>query len=673
MRTAGVVVLCCVVGCSSGGKARMPPPGPGSGSATPPEVTLRYEIVFADRVAGHAVLVRRGERSIAEDFEFNDRGRGPKTHTQVELGRDGLVDRIEITGVDYYKRSIRELATCDAQRCTWDSNDEHGKGERAYYVPLNGGVASDAPLRALAARPDGVALAGGGVARARKAVETTVVHGSSSVHVTAYELSGFAFTPDVAWYDDDGALFANVSDWLSTIREGWNDVREQLLELQSPLKQQWRERIATQTARRADKIAIVHARLFDPATKRIVDDATILIEGGKVKAVGPKLPAPDGSEKIDARGKTVLPGLWDMHGHVSDSSGLLALANGVTTIRDLGNALEPMTKRKARWDAGTELGPRLLLAGLVDGRGALQAPIGLYADTPAEAKQVVATLADAGYVQLKIYSSVKPELVPVLVAEAHKRGLRVSGHVPAHLNAEDAVKAGFDELQHVNFLMLDVLATRDEDTRTPLRFMRVAERAADLDLDDPRVKALVQLLATKRTVVDPTLGVFEGMFTVRPDHPDPTFAALAARLPPQVRRGLTSGALPVPEGMDAKYRESFKRCMQLVKRLWDRKITIVAGTDGTPGFSLHRELELYVEAGIPAADVLAIATLGAAKVMRVDKRTGSLAPGKDADVVIIDGDPLASISDIRNVLMVVKGDLVIDAVAIQHALSIAPR
>jgi imidazolonepropionase-like amidohydrolase len=163
------------------------------------------------------------------------------------------------------------------------------------------------------------------------------------------------------------------------------------------------------------------------------------------------------------------------------------------------------------------------------------------------------------------------------------------------------------------------------------------------------------------------------MFTTRPDHPDGVLAPLLTRLPPQVQRRAVAGGLPVPEGMDGKFRDSFTKCGSLVKRLWDRKIPIVAGTDSWPGIALQRELELYSGAGIPNADVLAIATLGAARVMKLDKTTGSIAPGKDADLIIVDGDPLAKMSDIRNVVTVVKGGMVIDAVAAQGALSIAPR
>jgi imidazolonepropionase-like amidohydrolase len=618
--------------------------------------------------------VRHADGSIDEDFEFDDRGRGPKLHTRAEYASDGLPARIEIAGKDYLKRTVHELATCDAQRCKWSSDDEHGEGPRAFYVPLNLTLTADAALLALATSPSGVKLLPGGVLRAQKVADTTLAHGGQSLHASAYEIAGLGFTPSIAWFDDAGAAFASVDDDGGAVRAGWEDAIPKLLELQRVLGQARRERLAKQVSHRPARLAIVHARLFDPATKKITDDATIAIEGDKVKAVGAKLAAPRDAEVIDAHGKTVLPGLWDMHVHVVDDAGMMYVANGVTTVRDLGSEMDSALKRRARWEAGSELGPHLLLAGFVDGHGPFEAPTKVFADTPEQAIEVVDTYAEKGYVQLKIYSSVKPELVPVLVKEAHAKGMRVSGHVPAHMIAEDAVSAGFDELQHINFVMLDLLATRDDDTRTPLRFTRVAEKASELDLDAPKTRALLDLLAKKHTVIDPTLVAFEPMFTVRPDHPNPSIAPILSRLPTQVQRSAVQGALPVPEGMDAKYKDAFKRCEQLVKRLWDRKIPIVAGTDEFPwGITLHHELELYAEAGIPNADVLAIATLGAATVMHADKKSGSIAPGKDADLVIVDGDPLARMSDVRNVVTVIKSGAVIDAVAAQQALSIAPR
>ena len=669
---AGLGISCA--GAPAPAPAAPPPAPPPATAPASPDVTARYDLFLADHIAGKSVVVRHTDGSYDEDYELNDRGRGPKIHTHLEVGPDGTPSRVELTGKDYLKRDVRELATCDAARCKWDSNDEHGEGGRGFYAPINATMGLDGLLLAAALRSDaGVKLLPGGMLRARKVADTIVAHGVQTKHLTAYELSGSTFVPAFEWFEDDGSSFGVVGDWGSAVPEGWGDVVPKLLDVQRPLGQAWRERVTKEVTHRPAALAVLHARLFDPSTKKIVEDASILIEGGKVKAVGPKLPAPRDAEVIDAHGRTVLPGLWDMHVHVSDDDGLMNLAEGVTTVRDLGNEMESSLKRQTRWETGTDAGPHLILAGFVDGHGPFEAPTKVFADTPEEAKAVVDAYAAKGYVQLKIYSSMKPELVPVLVKEAHAKGMRVSGHVPAHMIAEDAVNAGFDELQHINFVMLDLLATRDDDTRTPLRFTRIAEKGAELDLDAPATGALLDLLARKGTVVDPTVNVFEGMLTTRPDRPNQTLAPILSRLPPQVQRGAVSGALPVPDGMDAKYRASFKKCEDLVKRLWDRKITLVAGTDSWPGFALHRELELYTEAGIPNADVLAIATLGAARVMSRDKTSGSLAPGKDADLVIIDGDPLARIRDVRNVVTVVKSGTVIDAVAAQGALSIGPR
>ncbi len=642
---------------------------------TAPEVTLRYDVVMAEKLAGHTTIVRHADGSWEETNAYNDRGRGPDLRIHGELASDGLLAKLEIQGKDYLKRNVHELALCNAGGGMWDSDDEPGQGARGFYVSINGSMGADAPLlRAWQKAGAGVPLAPGGVYRARKVAETTLVHGADRRHVSAWESSGFGLQPGIAWYSDDGEELASVGDWGGTIAEGWSDMIPKLRELERPIEQARGERVAREVTHRPQKgLAIIAARLFDPTTRSVSDDVTIVIAGDKIQSVGVKQAPPPGAEIIDARGKLVLPGLWDMHGHLDSLEGLLDIANGVTTARDLGNEMQSSLRRRSRWESGVELGPRLVLAGFIDGHGPFQAPTGLFADTPDEAKAAVDRYADNGYVQIKIYSSVKPELVPVIVKEAHARGLRVSGHVPAHMNAEDAVHQGFDELQHVNFLMLDILATRDEDTRTPLRFTRVAEKAAGVDLDSPPVKALIDLLVAQHTVIDPTLATFEGMFTARPNHPSEILSPVLSRLPVLVRRAALGGGLPVPEGKDEIFKESFKRCLQLVKRLYDRKVTLVAGTDDFAGFALHRELELYAEAGIPNAEVLALATLGAAQVMKLDGQRGTIAAGKDADVIIVDGDPLTRMSDIRKVVGVIKAGAVVDVPRLLQAMSIQPR
>jgi hypothetical protein len=172
------------------------------------------------------------------------------------------------------------------------------------------------------------------------------------------------------------------------------------------------------------------------------------------------------------------------------------------------------------------------------------------------------------------------------------------------MTAAQAVLAGFDELQHANFLFLQFLAGPTDDTRTPLRFVRVAERAGSLDLGGADVRAFLDLLAARRTVLDPTLAIFEGLFTSDPGQLDPIVAPLAGRLPAQVERGSRGGGLSAPGPKRAVYRASYDAMLRMVKLAFDRGIPIVAGTDAG-GLAYPRELELYVRAGIPAPDVLA--------------------------------------------------------------------
>jgi imidazolonepropionase-like amidohydrolase len=339
----------------------------------------------------------------------------------------------------------------------------------------------------------------------------------------------------------------------------------------------------------------------------------------------------------------------------------------------MGNNLEELAARVARFDAGTELGPHVLRAGLIDGPGPLAAPTGLVASTPDEASAVVARYADAGYAQVKIYSSMPPAMVAGIAAASHARGLRVSGHIPSGMNAAQAVEAGFDEIQHVNFLFLQFLAGPEDDTRTPLRFTRVAERAADLDLNGRDVQQFLDLLVAHHTVLDPTLVAFHAMFTTDPGDLDPVAIPYVKQLPAQILRFGRNGGLPAPDGKRAQFRASFTALQRMIKLAWDRKIPIVAGTDDLAGLALSHELELYVEAGIPPADVLALATIGAARVMRQDRDAGSIAVGKRADLVLVNGDPTHDIAAVRKTDVVVCRGVVYDPGELFVAMGMRPR
>jgi hypothetical protein len=294
-------------------------------------------------------------------------------------------------------------------------------------------------------------------------------------------------------------------------------------------------------------------------------------------------------------------------------------------------------------------------------------------DTAAEAIEDVDWYADHGYVQIKIYSSVKPELVPLIADHAHARGLRVSGHVPAFMSARQFVEGGADEIQHLNFIVLNFLFPEVKETRNRDRFIKVAEHAGEFTPDKPEVRDFIDFLVQHHTVLDPTISVFEGLFCGDPSATTPGLEKIAPRFPPQVRRAMLSGALEVPSDKQAPYHEAFPAMLRLLKAIYDGGVTIIPGTDALAGYTLHHELELYARAGIPSAEVLRMATWTPALVMGVDKDRGVVAPGKLADMILVDGDPTKDIRDINKITTVIKGGKVYDPAAIEKALGIAPR
>ncbi|HXH37606.1 MAG TPA: amidohydrolase family protein, partial [Thermoanaerobaculia bacterium] len=608
---------------------------------SPPQT--RAFILGGHRAGTETVTTSGNTRTI--DFEFNDRGRGPKTHSVMMMDAHSVTTSLKNDGYDYFKVPVVETFANGA----WSNGAESGSAPsgNAFFVSMYGPPEETAVLaRALLAAPQQrLTLLPAGEGSIRRAGDLTVSAGGKTQHVTCYEINGLGFTPSPVWLDDRNELFASASSWSSVIADGWDSVVPRLLEAQD----KWRdEAVARAAARLAHTpsgggMVITNARLFDPVTMTTTPGTTIVIRGNRVESVGAGIASPEGLERIDARGRTVIPGLWDMHTHNSPDDGMLDIANGITSVRDLANDTDFLLNLRKKYERGDAIGPRIVMAGIIDGPGPYAGPTKVLVDNEEQALAAVDNYAKLGYEQIKIYSSVKPELVPPIVRRAHEHGLRVSGHIPAFMRAEDAVRDGYDEIQHTNFLFLNFWPDI-QDTRTPVRFTAVGERAAALDLQSPPVQAFLGTLRDKKIVIDPTLAIFEGMFVARKGAMSPGYTAIAERLPPQVRRGFLSGGLPVPEGMDQRYRDSFRNMLAMVKALYDNHVPIVAGTDAMAGFSLHRELELYVQAGIPPAAVLRIATLGAASVMKHDDVLGTVAPGKLADLDIIDGDPSMNIS-----------------------------
>ena len=276
-------------------------------------------------------------------------------------------------------------------------------------------------------------------------------------------------------------------------------------------------------------------------------------------------------------------------------------------------------------------------------------------NTLAEALSAVDWYAEHGYQQIKLYSSISPEWVKPIAERTHQHGMRLSGHIPAFMTAEEAVKAGFDEIQHLNMVFLNFLG-KNLDTRKKLRFTIPGTQSGSLDLNSEEVNQFIELLKANNTAVDPTVALIRYVFLAHAGTSNIITQDIAEHVPPTIKRFLATGVLEVTHEERPAYQASTEAMLKMVKKLHDSGVQIVAGTDFFAGLTLHSELINYVQAGISPADVIKLATIDSAKLMAMDKKTGSIEVGKMSDLVIINGNPLHDMADIRKVSLVIKGN-----------------
>ena len=397
-------------------------------------------------------------------------------------------------------------------------------------------------------------------------------------------------------------------------------------------------------------MAITHARVIDVISKSILGDAVILIEQGKIQSVGKfsEVHIPKDAFILDAKGKTVLPGLWDMHAHFEQAEwGPAYLAAGVTTVRDCGNEFNYINAIQKYINEASGVGPNILKAGIIDGKGPYALGI-VQANTQEEAIRAVHMYKDNGFVQIKIYSSVKPTTLKIICSKAHDLGMTVTGHIPMGMNLEQAVDSGMDMVNHIQYVY-DILKKN--------------KSTGEVNFSDTENVAVIHFLKDHHIVIDPTLGVFELIFRSTKEDitvMEPNFNSLPEPLKPLFITTGTSSPQAIARG---KLR--MKTFMDIVNALNKNGITLVAGTDmGFPGFSVFREIELYVASGLTPMEAIQTATIIPARVMNQASILGSIEAGKKADLILIDGDPLENIRNIRQVSQVIKDGKLYDPSAL---------
>jgi len=604
-------------------------------------------------------VTRNGDRLVlADSFSFTDRGSKVPLSTTLETSSAGDPLSFQIKGRVSRQSSIDAAVTVrdDSVTIRIDS------GSRTIPRPASAftisGYAPVALQQALIrywqshGRPAALTMLPSGQVMIERRGSDTLTFGGSAVALERFSIAGLIWGRETVWFDRAGQLAALVSidaefDHFEAIRSGYEAglttfVARAAVDAGAALAELARK---TQPVGE-DRFALVGATLIDGTGGRPVPDATVVVEKGRIIAAGGGAKVPDGFARIDARGKTVLPGLWDMHAHYEQVEwGPIYLAAGVTTVRDVGNELEFIQAVRDAIQTGNGIGPHLLLAGIVDGSGPFAVGVNRV-DTPEQAVAEVHRYHDAGFQQMKIYSSVKPEIVRAVATEAHRLGMTVTGHVPRGMTAYDAVDAGMDQINHISNIRPIMLASPAATTAT-------GAPSPTVDLTGPAATRALKFLAEHHTVVDPTVALYE-LFLHPVDRPAESFEPGIVKVAPELRSALIHVGTSASDS--ARAQAQLREFLAIIGALHRAGVTVVAGTDQTvPGHSLHRELELYVQAGFTPMEAIQSATVVPARVMHVDGDVGTIAAGKRADLLVVEGNPLERFSDLRRVWLVVAG------------------
>ncbi len=622
--------------------------------------SARYSVIYGGTNIGHVYADSTANRT-AIDYNVKNNGRGPTMAETITFGPDGLPTAWTISGTTTFGSKVNETFKRDKTRATWV--DSTGKGQASPKAPSVYVAQSGSPwslqvyARALLKQP-GMTMPAlpGGTLRLEKRDAIDVQGKAGPLRVTRYELSGIQTDPDVMLLDEQGNLFASVTPEAVVVREGFEAEEVRLRELAA----NWStERFATMQKEVAHDygapVRIRNVRLFDPNTSKLTAPVTVLVNGKRIAAIEPvDSPATPGEVAIDGAGGTLIAGLYEMHGHLGQNEALLNLLAGVTSVRDMGadNAVLDSLIRKI--DSGEVGGPHVIRSGFIEGKSPFNSNNGILVDSQEKAVDAVRWYGARGYWQIKIYNSMNPAWVPAMVAEAHRLGMRVAGHVPAFSSADKMIEAGYDEITHINQFSLGWVIKPDEDTRTLFR-LTALKRLPALNLEDARVQHTIDLMAKGKKAIDPTLGIHENLVFNRDGTVPRGAKDYFSHMPIGVQRDLKKAWIDTSAPGDAQaYEQAFDKLVGVVRKLHERGVFIVFGTDTGGSFTYHRELELYQLAGMTAPEILKRATFESARYIGEEQSTGSIEKGKRADFFLVPGDPTKELKAIKTISMVVK-------------------
>jgi imidazolonepropionase-like amidohydrolase len=609
----------------------------------------------------YAITKEGQHQSVVVKFKFTDRGTEVPLEVTFRGGADLTPESFSIKGKNARNVEIDEGVEIQPDRVRVRDREKWTESPRPKQFFTIAGYAP-ATMQMLLYRywaghgsPSELETFPGGHVRIETRGKNIVTVNGKKETLERYTVEGLIWGRESMWFDSQRNLVALVSvdaefDHFEAIRDGYEkglgtfvaqagvDGMAALSELSQGI-----------SGSRAKTMALVGGTLVDGTGREPVKDSAIVIQDARIVAAGPSSSTtiPQDAIRIDVRGKTILPGLWDMHAHFEQVEwGPIYLAAGATTVRDCGNEFEFITAVRDAISQGKGLGPRMLLAGIVDGSGPLQLGVARV-DTPEQGLEWVKRYHDAEFQQIKIYSSVKLEELKIIADEAHRLGMTVTGHVPQGLTAYQTIEAGQDQINHVQYVLQIMHPPFAEKMDRAARMKALGE----VDLQSADALKAVDFLKSHKTVVDPTLTVFE-FGTASTAKLPASFEPGVNKVPIELRQALNDVGPPTP-AIEAEGK-IVEKMIEITGMLHRAGVPIVAGTDQTvPGHSLYRELELYVQAGLTPMEAIQSATIVPARVMGFDKQLGTVEVGKRADLIVVNGNPLESIHDIRKVESVV--------------------
>jgi len=648
-------------------------------TVAPVGATAKYDWYMQGTTpAGQTTIVKTGDGRITNESFVHWNNREWTVDAELQLDDNGYIVSQTVTGISPFKAPIDESFAYVDGVASWSTPGESGSAttdELAFYV-ANEGItfgSFGAMIRAaVASMGNEIALFPSGSARVEKVREVAVATPNGDQTLSLYAVIGIGFTPDYIWMDEQMNVAAfDFAGYLGMIPAGWDvSVLAELSEVQSIEDGEYIERLAGHLASKTSAPVIFeNVNVVDVENGVLLEGRHVMVADGSIESISDTRIDKEDAVRIDGTGKSLMPGMWDMHGHFGLSDGVLNIAGGITSVRDIGGVHDKIMELTAKFDSGEIIGPNTYRAGFMDKTGPFAS--GWAAESLEDALDRVDFYAENGYIQIKLYSSIKPEWVAPIAERAHSHGMRLSGHIPAFMSAEQAVRAGYDEIQHINMVFLNFLAGDREDTREQIRFTLYGDEAGNLDLDGQEAQDFFALLKENNVVIDATAAIFDTQLRHHAGDPDPTFAAVIDHLPPSIARSLYNPDMDMGDMVEAWLRSAENQAAML-KALHDNGIQLVPGSDNIAAFTVHREIELYSEAGISNADVLRIATLDSARVVGVDDQTGSITVGKDSDLILIDGNPFEDISAIRRATLVMKGDTLYRPDELYKAVGVKP-